>query len=67
MRKVMYAKTILKSHIHMIIALAMLIVDADTVDIDESLTLKQTKISSHWSEFQKIIKREFDSLIENEI
>ena len=45
----------------------MLTVDADIVDIDESLTLKQTKISSYWSEFQKIMKREFDSLIENEI
>ena len=66
MRKFMYAKTISKSHIHMIIALAMLIVDADTVDIDESLILKQAKVSSHWLEFQKIMKREFDSLIENE-
>ena len=66
MRKVMYEKTILKSHIHMIIALAMLIVDADIVDIDELLTLKQAKVSSHWLEFQKIMKREFDSLIENE-
>ena len=51
----------------MIIALAMLTIDADTFDIDESLTLKQTKISSYWFEFQKLMKREFDSLIENEI
>ena len=45
----------------------MLIVDANIVDIDESLTLKQAKVSSHWFKFQKIMKREFDFLIENEI
>ena len=66
-RKVMYTKTIFKSYIHMIIVLAMLIVVADIIDIDESLTLKQTKVSSHWFEFQKIMKREFDFFIENEI
>ena len=66
-RKIMYAKTISKSHIHMIIVLVMLTVDADTIDIDESLILKQAKISSHWFEFQKIMKREFDFLIKNEI
>ena len=51
----------------MIIVLVLLIVDIDIFDIDESFTLKQAKISSHWFEFQKIMKREFNSLIENEI
>ena len=45
----------------------MLTVDANIVNIDESVTLKQTKISSYWFKFQKIMKHEFDFLIENEI
>ena len=44
-RKVMYAKTISKSYIHMIIALAMLIVDVDIVDIDEFLSNDNVSVS----------------------
>ena len=49
----------------MIIILAMLSAGVGDVDTNEPLTLKEAQASPHWLEFQKAMRKELESHIEN--
>ena len=54
-----------KSHIHMITVLTMLSAGVSDADTDEPLTLKEAEASPHWPDFQKAMRKELESHIEN--